>query len=62
MNAVRELSKFILAGSSSSLLLWFAATMYGDATVTQYALLMTGVYFICASVFALGCSYLVEKK
>jgi hypothetical protein len=61
-NTVRELSKFILAGSSSVFILWLSTVMYGDKTVTQYALLITGIYFVGVSIFALACSYFVEKK
>jgi len=39
-----------------------ATIIYGDKIVTQYALLITGIYFVCVSVFVLACSYLVEKK
>jgi hypothetical protein len=57
-----ELSKYALVGASSAFLMLGATIMYGDETVTQYALLMTGIYFVGVSVFAFACSYLVEKK
>ena len=56
-NGLRELSKYVLSGSSSAFLLYLGMIVYGDTTTTQYAVLMTAIYFVVAAVIILGLSY-----
>ncbi len=59
---LRDLSKFLLGGCASMLLLWTAMLMYGDTTATAYAVFMTAVYFAVCSVGAIVLYHLSEKK
>lgn len=57
---LRDASKYLLAGSLPAFLMWSAMWIYGDVTITQYAVLMTGCFMVCCSAITLGGSHLFK--